>query len=122
MALIYQNNLPISVTNISKKFVDVWAPLSWLIKRKIIKKWHFLSNLERLYGSCGCFREDIALLFHNVLLIGVTNISEKFFDIWASPSWPKIRKNQEKIKILAKIAICLIVFHYFGYSKGIKKT
>ena len=122
MALIYQNNLPISVTNVSKKFVDVWAPLSWLIKRKIIKKWHFLSNLERLYGSCGCFREDNALLFHNVLLIGVTNISEKFFDIWASPSWPEIRKNRKKIPIFAKIDICLIVFHYFSYCKGVKKT
>ena len=102
MALIYQNNLPISVTNVSKKFVDVWAPLSWLIKRKIIKKWHFLSNLERLYGSCGCFREDNALLFHNVLLIGVTNISENSFDIWAPPSWPEIRKNRQKIPIFCK--------------------
>ena len=84
------------------------------------QSWPIFQKLEisdrNFKGSGGCCLENMPLIFQNVLPIGVTKISKKFFDIWVSPSWPKIRKNWEKIQIFAKIDICFILFHHFGYS------
>ena len=38
-------------------------------------------------GSCGCFRDDVDLIFHIMLTVDVRSILEQFDECETTPSW-----------------------------------